>query len=98
MLKKLIENKKIWIPVAIIILVVIAVAIGVSTSKDAEDADNKNKFDISAENKDENESDSNVDDAGKDKENDVVKNENGLTEVEEDKQTEDTITPPASWD
>lgn len=91
MLEKLLKNKKIWIPI-VVVVVVIAIVFGVSVGKDADDTNGKEQSNISSGiDKDKEQSNTG---SGTDK-----NNENGLTEVdEEDTQTEDTITPPESWD
>ena len=93
MLEKLLKNKKIWIPI-IVLIVVIAIVIGVSLGKNADDTDGKEQSDInisSGLDKDKEPSDT-----GSDTED---SKENGLTEVQDGiSATEDTITPPESWD
>ena len=93
MLEKLLKNKKIWIPI-VVLVVVTAIVLGVSLSKNADDTDGKEQSDInisSGLDKDKEQSDT-----GSDTED---SKENGLTEVQDGiSVTEDTITPPESWD
>jgi hypothetical protein len=89
MLQKVLENKKIWLPIAIALILIVVLVIGIVVVNNTSDDKNKGNSGIS-------------DNA--DKENSKDKpNENGLSEVKPndtnpDTNTEDVVNTPESWD
>jgi len=92
MIEKLLENKKVWIPIVAIIGVVLVVLAVVAFRRDSNNFGKTDKQEIQVDNKKEQNSDQQQEGSEK-------KNEEGLSvSSDDDAQKEDAVTPPASWD